>query len=73
MRGLKKIAWEGDNHTDTQTDIATTRKIWPTGRFFKSYRDYRTRRSTVNKEKSYASFNMSNGDINVDDAAENEN
>ena len=34
---LKKIAWEGDRQTDTQTrrqtDIATTNRIGPVGRF----------------------------------------
>ena len=34
MRGLKKIAWEGDTQTYRQTDIATTRKNRPKGRFF---------------------------------------
>ena len=34
MRGLKKIAWGGDKQINKQTDIATTRKNPPKGRFF---------------------------------------
>ena len=39
----------------------------------KNHREYRTRRNRPNKEKSYASFNISNGDIEVDDSDRDEN
>ena len=29
-----RIARGGDKHTDTHTDISTTRKNWPKGQFF---------------------------------------
>ena len=36
MRGLNKIALEGDIHTDTRADIATTRKNQPRGRYYEN-------------------------------------
>ena len=36
----------------------------------RNHRDYRTIRSKPNMEKSYASFNISNGDIDVDGSDE---
>ena len=38
-----------------------------------NHRDYRTRRSRPNMEKSYASFNISNGDIDVNESDEEDN
>ena len=37
MKGLKKIAWGGDRYIDIKTDIATTKKNRPQGRFFENY------------------------------------